>query len=136
MMMLLAVGGTVDLNISVIGDTEISPTNPSASVQLNTDGTITYTGNDSVGDPNWFIPTTTGIGSSYWCKLHVDSGTNPTSGDALDTVLALSSVRNWQWSRSTLGTTSATCTLSIYSDSGGTNLVDSDSFTVAVTKDA
>lgn len=132
-MMILGVGGSVSFDITLVGDTRISPNSASASVSFETNGTIAYTGNDSSGSPNWFAPTTDGIGNSYWVKFTVNSGTAPTSGSAIDTVLALSSSRTWSWSRSASGSTTANCTIAVFSDSGGTQLVHSDSFNVAVT---
>jgi hypothetical protein len=101
---------------------------------LNSNGTITTTGNTSSAGSNWYTPTTGGIGSSYWAMLTVNSGTAPTSGTA-GSVLFLNGGETWTWTRSTNGTTTANCTLTIYSDAGGVTAVASDSFSVSVIRD-
>jgi hypothetical protein len=71
-----------------------------ASITFNTNGTVTGSGSSSV-TPNWYTPTTTNIGSSYWIRasgiLEVETnnfGTHSTSGTT-DTWLQLSSARSW-----------------------------------------
>lgn len=54
-----------------------------AQLTFNADGTVTYTvgaGIDSSsGLPaSWYLPTLSGVGSSYTVKLTVNSGTTPT----------------------------------------------------------
>jgi hypothetical protein len=102
----------VAFSITSIGDTEASPTTATASLTLNSNGTITTTGNTSSAGSNWYTPTTGGIGSSYWAMLTVNSGTAPTSGTA-GSVLFLNGGETWTWTRSTNGTTTANCTLTI-----------------------
>jgi hypothetical protein len=93
------------------------------AIQLNTDGTITYTGSGSGGASNWHTPTTGGIGSSRWVKFTLASGTAWDAGLAAGTVYALSSARQLQWMQSTAGSRAASVTVQIYSDAGGTALV-------------
>ncbi len=120
--------------IAELEDAEVSPTNPSASIALETDGTLTPTGNGTVTGPNWFLPTTGGIGTSYWVRLTLDSGTSPTSGDVVGSWLQITASRNWAWARTTVGITAAVCTLEISSDSGGATVVASCTFNVTVEK--
>lgn len=126
--------GGLASNVVTVSSFAASPATSSASVQLNTDGTSTYTGTLTSGSANWFTPTTGGIGSSYWVQLVVNSGTAPNGGSGTS-LLALSSARSWLWSRATNGVTTANCTLNFYSDAGGVTLVHSDTFTVSVERD-
>lgn len=119
-----------------IADYETSPTNPSASLGTNSNGTIVNTGNQSSTSPNWYAPTTTGIGSSFWCQLIHNSGFAVTSGSAVGSILAMSAALNWNWNTSLLGMQIGTYTLKIYSDSGGSNEVSSTNFTVTIEKDS
>jgi hypothetical protein len=125
---------TISFAITAIGDTEISPTNASASLAFNSDGTVTTTGNSSAALSNWHTPTTTGIGSSYWVQLTINSGSAPSSGSA-GAVIPLSAGQTWTWNRTTNGTTTANCTITVYSDSGGVTAVGSDTFNVSVAKE-
>jgi hypothetical protein len=125
---------TVLISVTSIGDLETFPTNPTASLALNSNGTITTTGNTSSANANWYDPTTTGIGSNYWALLTINSGSSPNSGTA-GSIVSLASGHTWTWSRTSNGTTSASCTLTIYSDSGGVTTVATDSFNVSVIRD-
>lgn len=107
------------------------------TVTLNTNGTMTATDNGltqslSTCSPNWYSPTTVGIGSSYWVKFTLDTGNAWDSGLVNNTVYALSSARALTWTTTSIpGTKAATATARIYSDAGGTTLVA----TVAITVD-
>jgi len=96
-----------------------------ASFTLNSNGTCSALAapiTDEANYPsNWATPTTTGIGSSYWARVTVTSGTL-TSGTTGSWV-QLSS--NTTWSKNTTGTGGATVlfTLEIASDSGGSNIL-------------
>ena len=128
-----AAGVVNPLPITVIYDEELSPTNASAQVGLSADGTISVVGNGSSAGPNWYAPTTAGIGSSYWAKLVVNSGAGPTSGSGLG-IVSLAGGANWIWGRSSLGSTTANVTLGVYSDAGATVLVASKTFNVTSSK--
>lgn len=119
---------------SAFGDVVLSPASAVVDVGLNTDGTAQY---DSFGSPvnfNWHAPTTTGIGSSYWCRMTVNSGTALT-GSATGSILALSSNRNWTLTRSGVGVNTTNATLEIFSDAAGANLVASRTITMTATVD-
>lgn len=118
---LVELGGIV-----VIGDVNVAP---AASLTLNTDGTMSATGNISTVGANWGTPTTTGIGASYWARMTKNSGANPTTG-TLNTWLQLSSQRVWSWQSDP---NDANVTLEIATDSGGSNVVDSVTFDVSLT---
>jgi hypothetical protein len=124
-------GGVVAIAVTAISDATIAPASASSTLTLGSSGTITYAGSGSGGGANWFTPTTASIGSSYWAKLTVNTGTAPNSG-TVGSVVSLSAGQAWTWSRSTNGTTNATCTLQIFSDAGGTSLVATDNFSVVV----
>lgn len=111
-----------------------SPTNPSAFIQLFTDGTSN--GSDGGGGvatyANWATPTTTGIGSSYYVLATLNSGT--LNSGTIGSWLALSTIRNWGNSRTTNGTTTANITLQISTTPSLAGLVASGSFTITSTR--
>lgn len=96
-----------------------------ATFTLNTDGTVTASfvdgdGGSTIGSASWFTPTTAGIGSSYWVRYTVTSGTATTNGASSFT--QLNAARSITKSASA-GTASCTFTIEIATDSGGTNIV-------------
>lgn len=116
------------LPITELEDGEVDPTDASCSVQLNTDGSITLTGNATIGGFNWFNPSYPGIGNQYWGRMTKNSGSDNTSGSSLGVWLALSTARGWTWVRTTVGSITANVTLEISSDSGGSVIVSSATF--------
>lgn len=107
----------------VVYDDQIFPTDSLASFTILTDGTVSVLGNGSSTAGNWFTPTTTGIGSSYWVRVTKNSGANNTSGQALGTWLQLSSNRSWTWVVTGNNSLSANLTIEIATDSLGSNIV-------------
>lgn len=103
---------TVTLNnVNALSDV-ITPTNALCQYELTSGGDVRMTQtNNTVNDVGDWVAAVYAPGS-YECLLHVNSGTSP-SGSALDTWLALTSTRNWQLSRTSLGTSSNNCTISI-----------------------
>lgn len=103
-----------------------------ASVNLLTNGSFSTSGtgtNVSVGFPkNWYIPNTTGIGSSYWARATATSGTVSTG--TLNTWQSLSA--GTSWSRSAGASVVNTCVLliEIASDAAGAGVVYSGSVTL------
>lgn len=94
----------------------------SASLTLGTAGGLSVTGSSSYTDsPNWFTPTTTGIGNSYWVKFQLVSGSSWDAGLADGTLYALSTARTVQWTLSVSGSKYASAIARIYSDALGTN---------------
>jgi len=117
-----------------ISRTTIDPVNATASLDLLSDGTCTTgAGNNPATKPNWFTPTTPGVGSSYWCKATIISGSFSSGSTSLQ---SLSGGAGWTRSQTTIGTSSVSFTLEIFSDSGGTQLVASVNVTLTATKDA
>lgn len=109
------------VDVTSVGDDVVSP---SASAQIGFDnaGAILQAGNTTVAGALWGQGITP---ANYWARLTVTAGSAPTSGSATSTWLQLNSSRSWTWTRASLGTTSATITLEIASDSGGTTIVAS-----------
>ena len=85
-------------------DTSIAPANAIARLKLKSDGR-TYQ-DPAHGSPtyggNWFVPTTTGIGSTYSAKFVLVSGDTPT-GVTLGTWVALSGEPQLTLTASTTG---------------------------------
>lgn len=118
------VSGTVLASGSDIwnaSDVEYFSAASAASITVNSDGTVSRVGNESLGTmPNWFSPTTTGAGNSYWLRATATSG---SPSGTLNTWIALSTNRSYSVSRATAGTTSANLTFEIATDSAGTNII-------------
>lgn len=112
-----------------LSDVQTTPTSATGTVQLNTSGTIT--GTNESGDTAWYLPTGGTPGNSYWVKFTKNSGDAWNAGLTAGTVYALSSARALTWSVSG-GLKSANVTASIYSDSGGTNLVGTGTIIVNI----
>lgn len=93
------------------------------SIIFISNGTMSFAGVVSLIEnvtpsTNWYLPTTTGIGSLYWLRLTGASlTTNPAS-----TFTAMSSSLTATKSANT-SNASASFTVEIASDSGGTNIV-------------
>lgn len=128
-------GATVAIPGIVLGNTSTSTS--SAALLLYADGTMGATGSDSALDAAfWRTPTEAGAGAGYWVRLTVTAGAAPSSGSSTGAWVSLASTVSWQWSRSTVGSTTATVTLEIASDSAGTTVLASRSgITVTVTKE-
>jgi hypothetical protein len=99
----------------------------SASLTFATDGQTSQLGvstNISAQVPNWYTPTTTGIGSSYWVRAQTFSLTSgaATSG-SLNTWLALSTTRTWEVFSNGQSDVEWAITFEFATDSAGTNIV-------------
>jgi len=101
------------LNAAQIGDTEETSPNPSSSVSINRDGTVSFTGNSSDSDPinEWVINPVGNPGDNFEVHLAVTSGSGPNAGDSTATWLALTSNRSW--TRTGGASASGTWTISI-----------------------
>lgn len=110
----------------------------SATVTLNSDGTSSVsrspTSNVKAGSNiscgPWGSPTTTGVGSSYWCKLVPGSYNNTTiSGGLVNSVISISGA-SWTFTStgaSSEGFDNGGSVINVYSDAAGTHLVNSGS---------
>lgn len=95
-----------------------------ASFTLNTDGSCANSPSTAPG--NWYSPTTTSIGDNYWARVTVTSGS--LFSGTVDSWLQLNTFRAWTRQNGGIdGTLSATITLEIASDSGGSTIVASRS---------
>lgn len=108
---------------NVSGDN--SPGNlATATFGLLADGTVSGLGaindNTSPGSSNWYSPTSTGVGSSYWVRYTATSGTL-SSNDA-STWTQLNATRSVTKSASS-GSASCTFTIEIAADSGGATVL-------------
>lgn len=95
--------------------------------RLNNDGTSTLTGN--ISDPNWFDPTTVGVGSNYWVRATLLAGNIPNGGDLLNTWLSLSIAREWTWQTTgtdTIRNYTGSVTVEFSTDAGGSVIVGSN----------
>ena len=101
----------------------------SAQFRLNTNGTISTTGNlTSYSDTNWYEPTTTGIGSSYQVRVTATGDTGSLSG-TLNSYQTISSARSWTLSTST---TQKSVTLTVTVRDVATSTVQ-DTATITIT---
>lgn len=110
--------GYVNMPDESVSDVAVYPNTASAMLNLLSNGE--YTKNGSTG--NWFFPTLEGIGSIYWVRATVVSGS--VSIGTTDTWLQLSTNPIWTRTQTTVGTSSVTLTLEFAADAGGTNIVD------------
>lgn len=101
----------------------LAPTSADASFTIGTSGGMTY--EDGSGPANWYTPSTASIGTSYYYRLTISTGSNPTFGGTAGTVYQGTSARQYGWTATSGVTVVATGTLSIYSDAGATQLVAS-----------
>ena len=100
----------------------------SGSISINTAGTIT--GTHYTGQSEWYLPSGGTPGNGYYVKF-TKTGSAWNAGLTEGTVYALTSNRSVTWS-ATGSSKGATLTVSIYTDSGGTNLVGQGTVTVLV----
>ena len=103
----------------------------SATLNFNTNGTITLT---ATGTPtgslpsDWYLPTTTSIGNSYWVRAQLNSG--PAVTGTVGSWLALTSARSWTQSASGGNTNTSVLFMEISSSATGTPVVASGLITV------
>lgn len=97
-----------------------SSTTGNAAILIGDNGQILYVGNQSSGATAWYLPTTAGIGASYWARFTLQSGDAWSGTPVSGTLIALSTTRSLTW-QATVGTTkTAQVLLEIYSDAAGT----------------
>jgi hypothetical protein len=80
----------------------------------------------------WYNPNTTGIGSNFWIRVTLSSGTTPTG--SLNSWLQLSTNRSWSVARPTVGTNTSVLAVSIATDAIGANIVATGSYTLSATR--
>ena len=102
-------------------------------VSFYTNGTIDYIDPAlSSGSTAWYLPTGGTPGNSYWIKITVVSGSTPT-GMTSGTLYALSATRALTLTRTSVGTSTSSGNIDIYSDAGGTTRVGGGSYTMSTT---
>jgi len=96
-----------------------------ASAYINFYANGTY--DDQFGTKNWYSPTTTGIGSSYWIRFTqtASQGTTTLVGSGTGSWLQLSASRSIGVTKTTNGYGERTFTVEISTNSSGTNIVAS-----------
>lgn len=102
-----------------------------ANVFFDTNGQV-YGG--SVGyQPNWYGPTTTGIGSAYWIKFTslATTGTSTEYG-TLNTWLQLNATQGMEIRRTLIGIATRSYVYQISTDSSGSNIVGSGTIALSV----
>lgn len=98
-----------------------------ASVNFINDGTLAFsaTGGSSSGQPNWFTPTQTGVGSLYWINFSITGGAFSATPGTAGTWISMSSTTQFRNTSAAGSTRNGTASYSIASDSGGVNVVGS-----------
>ena len=102
------------------------------SITFNPDGSISYVGSGSTGPALWFNPATANIGTSYYIKFTLATGSPWVSGGLTSgTVYSLSSARSVGWvSPPRAGLSfSGTVTVQIYADAAGSSLLSTGTIT-------
>lgn len=129
---MVSFGGGVVVSLAAFSDsdTKADPLDASAGLSVLRAGEVRRYSNNTLAS-DWAAPKSATVGDAYWVRLTQSTGTAPTAGSAaLNTWLQLSTDRAWFWNLSTVGTTSFTGTYAIATDSGGANIVASNSVTV------
>lgn len=129
---LVAGGGNGIVTSLVLGinDTNVAVSGNNGHVSFETNGAITGFNLIGSASTKWFNPLITGIGNNYWIKFTLNSGDAWDAGLTSGTVYALTSDRTVAWSFTGYGTETANVTVNIYADSGGTQLVATNTFNV------
>lgn len=121
-------GASVVNNFNGADSSSFSPTKgPStATITFANDGSVNKTvipfdGGSTVFPTDWYLAHTGSIGSSYWIRATLSSGTSPTTG-SIGTWLSLSSGYAWSLHANTGSIKTCTLFIEIASDSGGVNI--------------
>jgi hypothetical protein len=83
------------------------------------DGTCFATPLAGDGESDWAIPNAPTVGDSFHMRLTKSGGTDPDSGPTLNTWVAVTSDRTWEWTATTV---SFTGTMALSDDGGSTTL--------------
>ena len=104
--------------------TDISPVigTRTVSVAFATDGTASAVGAGSA--PDWYLPTTTGIGSSWSVRVSLNSSSNTTaSGPALGSWQVLSSTKTYSFANSSTSLEGTGSAAVAFSPDGGSTVI-------------
>jgi hypothetical protein len=112
-------------------ETDVFPSSANAAWQFNPDGSIdAQQGGGFAPDvQRWFDPKQAAVGAGYYIRATLVTGIAP-GGSLLNTWLALSALRTWNHSRSSVGQRSCQLTIQIASDAAGSNIVSSGQFSL------
>lgn len=125
------VAGAVRSPLGTLAVRDVKPfVSASASAQFTSAGGIAYTGNQSTGPATWYDPTTTGVGSGFWIKFTLSSGSAWDAGLVSGTLYQISSARTLTWSATAGISKTASVAVQVYADAGGTQLVSSGTMAV------
>lgn len=80
----------------------------------------------------WYSPQAAGVGSGYWVKAELISGTAPGVG-GLDVWQHLDADKTWELTRSGTGEEACTLLISVADSSAGTNIIGSGTFYLRAT---
>jgi hypothetical protein len=121
---------TVAIDNGSLSDARVGTTS-SATFRLNTNGTITATGNlTSYSDTNWYEPTTSSIGSDYKVRVTATGDTSSLTG-TLNQYTTISSAQSWTLTTSNI---QQSVTLSVTVQDVATSTVQ-DTATITITVD-
>lgn len=134
-MALLAGGGGVVTpltSLNVIDTVFLSTAD--ATLRFDPNGAVLSLTNSNgvVQITDWYLPNTPGIGSQFWIRATLSSGTSPT-GSALSTWLQLSSAISWRLTQTTNGSKTCTLAISIATDAAGANIVTTGTAVITAT---
>lgn len=108
----------------------------SAQLQIGRDFNIFGSYPGSLNNSSLWGPDLNGtIGDSYWAKVTIDSGPNPT-GDSVGSWIQCNSARAWTFTKAVAGSQAWQVDVQVASDSGGSSIVWeqlNNSFTVTAT---
>lgn len=110
-------------------DFGVAPDTVTCGWSFNSDGSVDRTlfGGTFEWSPvpdEWYDPNGS-PDTTYYIRATLYSGASPTSGDTVGSILALSSDREWVWSRSSVGIAQGTLLIEIFDDGSGTTLLAS-----------
>jgi len=112
-------GRAADYFIGMIGAS-------ACSCSIDSDGYVSFSGNESGPNTVWYDAPVSGIGAEHWVRATVVSGQSPNNGSAMNTWLPLGGVQGWGYATSQQGATagrSGTLRFDISSDAVGNNIV-------------
>ena len=78
--------------------TKISATGGAGSecgFNLQPDGSIWLTGDRTVASTYWRTPLTAAVGAGFYCRLRKLSGSSPSTGSSLNTIMLMNTARSW-----------------------------------------
>ena len=118
-----------DLRLGSVEDVQYVSSTATATLTVETDGSMTLSGNNTTLHPMWLNKTSSGAGSSYWVRFFNSAafGVGSWTGPTLETWHALSTARTWEVTSTADGITNSQYVLAtimqIATDSSGTNII-------------